>query len=299
MATRKFLTPPKKPKPREVPLKADLVHDRERRERVLSTIKDYYLVYKPSEKIRNMEVRRNILRVAINHREEYEKYADTIYKKYNITKFNTREEFMEHLEPMFLSDTQKRALWAEYRHRHDLILTGQYDEWRQEQFKENYIEGMRKLGATQKEIDILTSISPEQFEQLSNIPNTNKDSIKDKALPELGLFNYDDKSTLYEVRKQLKVLLSRELGIEYEYDDSIKVDKVKALLKVEDRRDVDTTNELTEYWSSIRAFPEYRIKLSKPDKNGNQHYYIPFLGSEYGKNAEIVRDILHEKKIKY
>lgn len=282
-----------------VKVKQKQVYDKKTREKVLNTIKDYYTGLKISDTVRNIPINQDLYRIYFKRNEEY---IDRIYEKYNMKRYYDKWEFMKSKEAYELTDKQKEALWIEYEYRDKLIRTGQYDEYRIELFRDNYLKGMRRLGATEKEIETLRSMSLEQWDLLQDIPQPSKDNAKDKILPPLGLFNYNDSSYLSKVREDLQLLLKEQFNIEYEYEDISIISKAlkhsKTLLGSMDKLTEDeyeSYNEVEKYNYMITHVPDSKIKVSKPDRYGHTHFYIKGVGSETGKNSQLIKDIIKAK----
>lgn len=268
---------------------------------VLDTIKDYYAGLKMSENIRKIPL--NMNKYWKRDQQLYSSDIKEIYDKYGIAYYKNKAEFDSAKEVYDLTTSQKEELWNDYQYRHKLIISGQYEDYRINVFKENYIKGMRRLGASETEIDVLSKLTTSQWEFLATLPDANKNNIKDKRLPPLGLFNYDDKSYLAKVREDLSILLKEQFDVEYKYDDEdvlIKhIKKLWNIIEPEDKDDIiESTNEEEVYVDLIRHVPFYKLKETKPDKYGRTHYYIRGVGSEKGKNSKLITDILKQYKVR-
>lgn len=295
---------------KNIPNDTNSMEDKGKRERVLKNIHKYYNNMIIAERIRDTPVdEKRMYRTykSVRNRKivEVKEYAgkdpievQEIYRKYNMTYFSSKQAFMSQKEMYDLSDAQKEALWIEWKHRDDLVRTGQYEELRIQIYRENYIKGMERLGLSQNEIEQVRNLTDLEFERLM-IPNADKSNASRSRLPELGLFTYNDMDSLTRVRKGLEKVFKEELGKEFTYNEDnnevqLKQRKLRRLTRVRDRENIDDTNEMTEYYSTIDIFPVTRIKKTKPDKYGRSYYYIPFLGSE--RTSSIVTDIVARKK---
>lgn len=269
----------------------------DKRSQVLNNIKDYYSGLKISDDISKIPL-------SINRYFKRDMHLGTrdvknIYAKYNIVYYGSKEEFMRSKEPYKLKAEEREVLWKDYEHRHKLIISGQYEEYRTKLFRDNYLNAMRRIGASEKEIQILENISLEDWSLMEITPNVEKDNLRDKLLPPLGLFHYDDKSFLSEVRNDIQKLLKDKFDIDYTWDEDTIISKsmkyLKKLVPYEDREDLLTEgDEVQLYTDMIRHVPFSKFKKTKPDKNGEIHYYIPGVGSEKGKNSQLIKDILKE-----
>ena len=281
--------------------KNSIINRTDTRAKVLNSIKDYYTGLKISDNIHKIKV--NMTKYWKRDANLWESDIKAIYDKYNIVYYKSKEEYMLSKEEYELTDKQKQTLWEDYEHRHKLIVSGQYEDYRAELFRDNYIKAMRRIGAGEKEIQILQDIPLSQWGLLEITPQAQKDNARDKQLPPLGTFSYNDKSLLAEVRKDLKVVLKEQLDVDYEWDEESNIKKslkyIKALIKPEDRDDLlQEGNEIELYTDMIRHVPFEKLKKTKPSKNDAGHYYIRGVGSETGKNSQLIKDILKEYGIK-
>ena len=267
------------------------------RSKVLNSIKDYYSGLKISDDIRKIPLSMN--KYFKRDMKLSTRDIKDIYEKYNIVYYGSKQEYMNSKEAYELTDAQKKVLWEDYEYRHKLIISGQYEDYRTELFRDNYIKAMRRIGASEKEIQILENIPINQWSLMEITPNVEKDNLRDKLLPPLGLFHYDDKSFLSEVRNDIQKLLKDKFDIDYTWDEDSVISKsmkyLKKLVPYEDREDLITDGDEVElYTDMIRHVPFSKFKKTKPDKNGDVHYYIPGVGSEKGKNSQLIKDILKE-----
>lgn len=253
-----------------------------------------------SKSIRNIEVDEDKWK---RYKYRNEDYINMIYNKYSIKRYEFKEDFMNSKDVYELTDRQKEALWEDYRHRDKLIRTGQYDDYRMSIFRDNYIRGLRRLGASEKELDILQSMDLSQWSELQSIPEPSKDSAKDRQLPPLGLFNYNDVSYLQSVREDLSRLLKERFNIDYTYDDESVISKslkyANKLVREDDIEYIeDEDDDISKYNQMLIHTDTDKLIKTKPNKYGESHYYIRGIGSEVGKNSELIKDILKVKGIK-
>lgn len=236
---------------------------KEKRTKVLQTLKEYYGGYVISDVVRDMPVNMKLYeqKTKFGIHNELEDYVKEMHKKFKIPYYTGRADFVNKKLAMQFTDAQIEALWVEYEHREKLIVTGQYEKLRLDLFRKNYIKGMERLGMSKAEIEHFKKLTDEQLDELIYYPDLRKDSAKKRYLPELGNFTYDDISSLENTRQELE-LAYKVVGIETLEDEM------------------------------FNRYKNYKVKLSKPNKKGEQHYYIPFVGSETGRNADLVRDIL-------
>ena len=54
-------------------------------------------------------------------------------------------------------------------------------------------------------------------------------------------------------------------------------------------------NELEKYTYMITHVQDKKLKESKPDSTGTTHWYIRGIGSELGKNSQLIKDIAKAK----
>lgn len=282
------------------------LYNKKLRDKVLSSIKEYYGTQVISESVRNITVDRKLY-------ERRSKFLDAseikqLYEEYNLKYYTGKKQFYASKEGLNMTDQQIEALWIEYEHREKLIISGQYQEFRDELFRQNYIKGLRKLGATDKEIQYFEKLSHQEILKLTNEGGANKENTSKNLLPELGLFNYNDINSIFTIRNDIQKVFKEYLNIDYEweerkYDRLCKLFKPKTFNKYtsEIESEIDDTIEDVQshvYYSLIEKLSPDRIRETKPDRKGRTHYYIRGFGSQVGKNKDIVDDIVSYFKIK-
>lgn len=288
--------------------------DIEKTLRVLRTIKSHYMSSTMTERIlRTQVISKPLPRGKQRDILEEEDTARKIYERYNIPYFKTKEEFIKRnseynyvvekdgkqfikTKELPITDKQLEALWEYHSKRHKLIMSGQYEEIREEMYKENYATGLRRLGATQQELDQIMSLTHTDLLKLLNEGGASKEATSKYALPEVGLFSYDDVSQLAEVRNRIKTAFQTILGRDFIYDETETSEYLKKIRRFVPREEIEELEEEDNlsYYSLIDNFDTSRIKL-KETKTGS-YYYVPFLGSERGKNSDLIKDIVSRKK---
>lgn len=281
--------------------------------KILESIKNRYTSTTMSARILNTQLNRRKYETNIKWMSSTD--ILNIYNEYNIPYYESKKDFIkQHKEYEYIkeidgkqflkvkelpiTDKQVEALWEVYSKRHKLIISGQYVEMRDELYKENYAGALRRLGATQKEIDQIMSLSHDDLQRLLNEGGASKEATSKYALPEIGLFSYDDVSQLAEVRERIRHAFETILDRPYEYDEKEVSDyykKLKRFVVPEDYEQLEEEDNVS-YYSLIDNIDVGRIQKSRPDKHGNTHYFIRFLGSEKGKNKELIKDIVSRKK---
>ena len=176
-------------------------------------LNEFYKHKSVSENIKDIEVDNNI--------NKDENYVKSIYKKYNIVQYNNKEAFAhnlyDYIRTTILKDNPNLTMirhkggkninikrenelnqmidveidkrWREYQHRDALIRTGQYDNYRIEQYRKNYLESLRSADVSIGIIDTLENLSIEDFRKLVEKRNSNNDTLNKYSLPVIG-FTY-------------------------------------------------------------------------------------------------------------
>ena len=305
------------------------------REEIMGDISEYYKKY---------QYNKDILRIKVNE-DKYmkyqrdpnrEMYVNEIFERYNILRndngrpFNSEQEYGDYLRKNTpYNDEQIELLWKDYTKIKNLVLTGQYEEYRINTFRDSYIKAMKESGLSKSAIDNLKDLSIEQFAELANQRDARKDSNNKWRLPQLGGFDYHtnidpqakrDYATMAE--QEIRALFE-EMGLEWKsLDNSTQV--------YVDYRELRKATRTRSYNSDVRKAIRmlnrvYNTKLNRPDeskyednigglversvssmrlttKSGQQvvkkskagNYYIPFVGStrEGSKNRNLLLDIV-------
>lgn len=305
------------------------------REEIMGDITDYYTKY---------QYNKSILRIKVDE-DKYMKYqrdanrqdyVNQMFERYNLLRdkngrpFSNEQEYGDYLRKNSpYNDEQIELLWKDYTKIKNLVLTGQYEDYRINTFRDNYIKAMKESGLSKSAIDNLKDLSIEQFANLANQRDPRKNSTNKWRLPELGGFDYHtnidpqakrDYATMAE--QEIRALFE-EMGLEWKSPDNSNQVYV-------DYRDLRRATRMNSYNSDARKAIRmlnrvYNSKLDRPDeskyednigslversvatmrrttKSGKEvvkksktgNYYIPFVGStrEGSKNRNLLLDIV-------
>ena len=252
-----------------------------------------------------------------------------VYDKYNIRQFTNKDQFRKYyLEKGLVDDRvdlkeRERLLnkmWNDYVKREQLIMTGQYEEIRTKQFKDNYIKALEAIGVPAYYIEKLSSATLEEWQKMAIIPNTDKTSSEDKKLPHLGGFAYStkgDNERAYDMEKILGDVIkaAREAGIDIaDLSEDIDVSAGERLKQEKEHEIIRLKNVIrfipSEFKETVyegytaedvyeRALSTIPVKTrsgrlrARISKKGN--IYIPFIGSQGSpKSRRLLTDIITE-----
>lgn len=167
-----------------------------------------------------------------------ETYIQSIYDKYNITRFKDKNEFEfvayryarsavtkskkarkkpteypqeyeDRIEKMVQEELDKR--WREYKHRDDLIATGQYDKIRIGDYRDKYIQQLKNASVNPELIKIFEEMSLKKFDEIVKEPDAQRDTKSKRRLPAIGFYypqkGMGDKDYSTPVEEELVELL--------------------------------------------------------------------------------------------
>ena len=302
------------------------------REEVLKDISEFYSDYQYSKEIRNMRI--DMPRLHENERKvNIDEYVRSIYERYNLlvnkdtkrpfTNENDYGDYLRRHTPY--DDEQISMLYKEYVHVYRLVMSGQYEEYRTNQFRENYINAMKQSGLPDYAIKNLEKLSYEQFKTLAEQRNPVKDKNNKWRLPTLGGFDYRTAGTIDKMKyssgavEQIRELF-KELGYDWLEPENVMGEHLPKLSKARKyssnvrktiRRfnriyNVSNNRPIERYYSeetpvsellerSVATMSRLSSKMNqtvKRSKSGN--YYIPFIGStrKGTKNRNLLLDIV-------
>lgn len=78
--------------------------------------------------------------------------------------------------------------WKIYQQREKLMISGQYQYYRSENYREQYTKQLEAIGVEKKYIDALKRVSPEKWYEYATMPNNKITDSSMKLLPVLGSF---------------------------------------------------------------------------------------------------------------
>lgn len=267
-----------------------------------------YMGKSMSETIRNTPVDYDRLRNSPLSAEQVEQ----VKKKYSIRTYNSREEYMflnaddarraiiqdmnianktakergEKIPYNFKNETTRdnyidkqmtirmNEWYSYYQKRELLILTGQYEEIRLKMYKDQYLSHLKSGNIGKDVIKNIEDLTLEQWQQLVQQPDTKVDSDKTRELPSLSnIYSYDSK-------------VDNTANIESEIKEAFK----SAGLEFKEYPEESNANVIRKKFPKItEAYYEGRYDLHK---NDNGKWVAPFIGTEDGKNSDLVKELI-------
>ena len=260
-----------------------------------------------TQSFRNKSLRNTIMNTPIDTTRPRlsQEQIDQQHKKYSITEYASYSDFEAKNErysrtavirelnaenKTFKSTKQKekyireqtterlQSQWRFYEHREGLIETGQYDEIRTEQHRQQYISHLRMANVDADVIENIERLTPEQWSRLNAFPDVDPKSFKNRLLP------------------NMRDIYSSTLEIDTDKYDVIK-DEIKeafesAGLKFIENKKADGQVDVIKrrkFPALAAAYYEGRFEIKR---KANGHYSVPFIGSTDGKNAQTARDFI-------
>lgn len=255
-------------------------------------------------------------------RTDINEYKDDIYNRFKIKKFESKDAFIDYQASVYpdLKTSEVNKRWNDYLHRDELITSGQYEEYRYKQYRENYIEALTKGGFPNELIRNVQNLPFDKWKEIIILPGTKKDNISDRQFPVLGGFKYGDANkefinrTIEEIRdafgtlgvpyidkldlkkKRKEIIKAKSLtideGIEFDIKNTIRVmDKIgrQGLGNVF----AGTVDEVVELGQRLQKKTKTTgTSLVKTSKSGNR--YIPFVGTtrQGSRNEKFMKALL-------
>ena len=268
------------------------------------SIADYYFHGKISEHINEMKVDKKRLDKALENPNIFEDVAE-VYDRYKLRQYEDFDEFRDSFEDaglnLKMSDIKK--LWKQYEHRDDLIFSGQYEEYRLELVKNNYIQAAIKSNLPARVIRNLKNLPAEKWKDLVYFPSTEKETTYDFLLPRIGEFIYavvgvedyglDD--TRGELEERIKsafeasgnkyIIDDVERGRKYLERRGIEMEEYDQIQAEESIRD---EVEIIGYYIAQDLLDKGHSKEEYHTKGG--HMYIPGIGSN--KDGSKYKDLV-------
>lgn len=248
-----------------------------------------------------------------------EQYKASIYKDFNIRQYKNRNEFEQHMYDLGKEPNEISKLWLQYKHRDELIQTGQYAEYRYGAYRQRYMKALEQVNVDEIYLKNLDKLSTSQFVKISQIRDFNVSNDSKYLLPTLGTFDYqligvhaNDK--VKEIEDAIKKAIE---SINVDFDNNImgkeSIDFDNEITTYKMRRTVSRlTKHESERFQKTNDESEYVINayelLYKQIKDGKKIYkdygsysVLAFIGSskQQGKNREFVqgfRNYIRNKK---
>ncbi|MDY5996056.1 MAG: hypothetical protein SPJ07_01680 [Bacilli bacterium] len=159
-------------------------------------IRLFYAKNQTSNIIREMKVNIKELNNRLSTIKDIDKYLDEQYKALSIKRFYSKNEMMQYIVDtgninnvkMYQKTIDQR--WNEYLHREDLIITGQYQNYVKNYYKNNYIRELAKNNIDADIISALQELNEEEWATLASLRASDKDNPNNYALPMIDTY-YD------------------------------------------------------------------------------------------------------------
>ena len=237
--------------------------------------------------------------------------VEQVKKKYSIKTYSSREEFNfnyiddarrtitqdmiianktakqrhESLPYKFRSDNAKIEYidkvanerldkwYSYYQHRELLILSGQYDELRSQQYREQYLKHLKMGNISGEIIRNIEDLSLEEWNKLVQQPEPQVDNQNNRKLPFLeSIYSYASHDKAPDIESEIKEAF-KSAGINFKEfpEESAKDNKRKKFRAIAD------------------AYYEGRYDLHQ---NAEGKWVAPFIGTEGGKDSDVVLELV-------
>ena len=128
-------------------------------------IREFYAKSQTSNNIYKMKVDMRQLNKQLSTIKDIDTYLDEQYKEFGITRFHTKNDMMKYIvntgniNNVKLYNKTIEQRWKEYQHREDLMITGQYQNYMKNYYKNNYIRNLADAGIDDEIIRALQNLS--------------------------------------------------------------------------------------------------------------------------------------------
>lgn len=146
-------------------------------------IKDFYKKNNIADDVANIRVNAKRLNQGLDN-PNLEVDLDRQYKKYGITRFNNQKEFYDaNIDKFSLKEIKRR--WNQYQHREDLMISGQYEDYRDSSYRQRYLQVLESKGISDEIIAKLRDLNKEDWLQLIRVPKSDTTSNRFYNLPQI------------------------------------------------------------------------------------------------------------------
>ena len=186
-------------------------------------IREFYAKSQTSNNIYNMKVDMRLLNKQLSTIKDIDSYLDEQYKEFGITRFHTKNDMMRYIvntgniNNVKLYNKTIEQRWKEYQHREDLMITGQYQNYMKNYYKNNYIRNLANAEIDDEIIRALQNLSEEQWASLASLRASDKDNPNNYALPMIDTY-YDtqgikgDKNYKASIEEDIKNAYKKVFG---------------------------------------------------------------------------------------
>lgn len=194
-------------------------------------IREFYAKSQTSNNIYNMKVDMRLLNKQLSTIKDIDTYLDEQYKEFGITRFHTKNDMMKYIvntgniNNVKLYNKTIEQRWKEYQHREDLMITGQYQNYMKNYYKNNYIRNLANAEIDDNIIIALQNLSEEQWTSLASLRASDKDNPNNYALPMIDTY-YDTEGIKND--KNLKTTIEEDIKNAYKkvFGKAIKTNKL-------------------------------------------------------------------------
>ena len=181
-------------------------------------IREFYAKKQTSSNIYNMKVDMRLLNKQLSTIKDIDTYLDEQYKEFGITRFHTKNDMMRYIvntgniNNVKLYNKTIEQRWKEYQHREDLMITGQYQNYMKNYYKNNYISSLANAGIDDNIIRALQELNENEWATLASLRASDKDNPNNYELPMIDTY-YDTKGI--ENDKNLKTTIEKDIKNAY------------------------------------------------------------------------------------
>ena len=186
-------------------------------------IREFYAKSQTSNNIYKMKVDMRQLNKQLSTIKDIDSYLDEQYKEFGITRFHTKNDMMKYIvntgniNNVKLYNKTIEQRWKEYQHREDLMITGQYQNYMRNYYKNNYIGKLAEAGIDDVIIRGLQKLNEQEWTTLASLRASDKDNPNNYALPMIDTY-YDvegikgDKDYKSSIEEDIKNAYTKALG---------------------------------------------------------------------------------------
>lgn len=195
-------------------------------------IREFYAKSQTSNNIYNMKVDMRLLNIQLSTIKDIDTYLDEQYKEFGITRFHSKNDMMRYIvntgniNNVKLYNKTIEQRWKEYLHREDLMITGQYQNYMKNYYKNNYIRNLADAGIDDVIIRALQQLNEQDWATLASLRASDKDNPNNYALPMIDTY-YDtegiknDKNLKTTIEEDIKNAYTKALGRYITTDDIV------------------------------------------------------------------------------
>ena len=119
-----------------------------------------------------------------------DEYASSIYEKFHIREYKNMTELTQDMIDYGRTKEEIANIIKDYKHRDELIRSGQYEEYRLSSYKKRYIRALKIANVDDSIIKNIEKLDLNKFSDLMGLRDARTDTQSKYRLPQLGGFNY-------------------------------------------------------------------------------------------------------------